>query len=87
MLLGIAKGRAINYFQRAAFEAMCASWRPHRREQFDQIWAINETMRKATEAMNESRSQYERQVVEITAERERLNQMALTYTDKAARKR
>jgi glycosyltransferase involved in cell wall biosynthesis len=87
MLRGIAKGRAINYFQRAAFEAMCASWRPHRREQFDQIWAINETMRKATEAMNESRSQYERQVVEITAERERLNQMALTYTDKAALKR
>ncbi len=83
MLRSISKGRTINFFQRAAFEAMCDSWRPHRREQFDRIWSISETMRKATEAMNDSRAQYDRQVVEITAERERIHQMSLAFTDKA----
>jgi hypothetical protein len=82
MLRGASKGRALSFFQRAAFEKMIESWRPHRKAQFDQIWEINERMRLATEQMNQARGRYEQMVLDITAERERIHQLSRTFTDK-----
>jgi hypothetical protein len=82
MLRGISRGSAINFFQRAAFETLCESWRPHRREQFDQIWATSERMRRVTEQMDQTRWRYEQMVKDIAAEREQIHAASLNFTDK-----
>jgi glycosyltransferase involved in cell wall biosynthesis len=82
MLRAVSKGRAINFFQKAAFETLTAAWRPHRREQFDEIWRVSETMRRATEQMDQARGRYEQLVTQIAAERDRVHQSSIRFTDK-----
>jgi glycosyltransferase involved in cell wall biosynthesis len=81
-LRAIAAGRTLSFFHRAAFEQMSLGWRPHRRAQFDEIWALSEAMRRTTESMDSARARYEQILVESAAEREKLRRMALTFTDK-----
>jgi hypothetical protein len=82
LLKAIASGRPISFFHRAAFENMSLSWRPHRRRQFDDIWAMNETLRRSTEAINDARARYEQLLIGATAERDEARRLALTFTDK-----
>ena len=81
-LRSIAAGKGILPSQRYAFERMALSWRPHRRQQFEEIWAISEKARLATDAIIEQRLRYEQAVTAAAAEREQIRQRALTFTDK-----
>ena len=82
MLRAVAQGRNLTFFQKAAFEEMAKHWRPHRHEQFAQIWATSERLRKATEAIDQTRRRYEAMAVDIAAEREKVHALSFAYRDK-----
>ena len=81
-LRGVSEGRPISFFQKPAFETLCESWRPGRRAQFDELWRISQSMRRAIEEMNIHRERYEKRVIQIAAKRQKLHDMSRKFTDR-----
>ena len=84
MLRSVSKGRSMSFFQRSAFEKLCQSWRPHRREQFDHIWTVSEKLRRATEQMERARWTYEDLMRSLSDERDKVHAESIKFTDKKA---
>jgi len=82
MLRAVAKGRSMSFFQRTHFEKLCASWRPHRLAQFQDIWAVSEKLRRQTEQLHQARWRYEEIVREIGVERDAVHASSIRFTDK-----
>jgi glycosyltransferase involved in cell wall biosynthesis len=82
MLRSVSKGRPIAFFQRLAFEKLCESWRPHRREQFDNIWSVSEKLRRSTEEMEQARRTYEEMMRTLSAERDAVHAESFKFTDR-----
>jgi hypothetical protein len=82
MLRSVSKGRSMSFFQRSAFEKLCESWRPHRREQFDHIWTVSEKLRRATEQMERARWTYEDLMRSLSDERDKVHAESIKFTDK-----
>jgi hypothetical protein len=78
----VAKGRSMSFFQRTHFEKLCASWRPHRLAQFQEIWEVSEKLRRHTEQLYQARWRYEEIVREIGVERDAVHASSVRFTDK-----